>query len=257
VGKRALGRRATGVPATFVMLPAGGRSGSARPASRGIRQHDSLDRWDWHNHQSARGREIVYPIPHWTSCQTGVQCQRLSTRVAIGRGQKEITARRLWAVFQTSRISPLSRSSNVMAFEFMEAGTPMRFAGQDISPTTGAANLFARAYQAILRQVRSVRLARQNVSVMNSRRFTASGSRASDRKDSIPEYGRRLPLRDFSPGFCRAERVRHPVCREESHRGAERSPASRARNGAKFSSLRDGVRRIGDCHGFQNHSRSD
>jgi hypothetical protein len=53
-----------------------------------------------------------------------------------------------------------------MAFEFMEAGTPMRFAGQDISPTTGAANLFARAYQAILRQVRSVRLARQNVSVI-------------------------------------------------------------------------------------------
>jgi len=58
-------------------------SGSAWPASRGIRQHDSLDRWDWHNHQSARGGEIVYPIPQWTGCQTGVQCQRLSTRIAI------------------------------------------------------------------------------------------------------------------------------------------------------------------------------
>jgi len=27
---------------------------------------------------------------------------------------------------------------------------------------------------------------------MNSRRFTASASRASDRKDSTPQYGRRL-----------------------------------------------------------------
>jgi hypothetical protein len=44
----------------------------AWPASRGIRKHDSLDRWDWHNHQSARGGEIVYPIPHWIGCQTSV-----------------------------------------------------------------------------------------------------------------------------------------------------------------------------------------
>ena len=25
----------------------------------------------------------VYPVPHWTSCQTGIQCQWLSIRIAI------------------------------------------------------------------------------------------------------------------------------------------------------------------------------
>jgi len=50
---------------------------------------------------------------------------------------------------------------------------------------------------------------------------------------------------------------------EESHRGADRSLTSHARDGEKFSGLAHVRRtagdaaRIGDRHGFQDHSRSD
>jgi len=51
-------------------------------------------------------------------------------------------------------------------------------------------------------------------SVMNSRRFTASGSVLRNRKDSIPQYGRRLPLRDFSTSRSRFVVPRHRIARE-------------------------------------------
>ena len=45
---------------------AGSGSASARPASRRVRQHDTLHRRDWRHHQGTGGSEIAYPIPHRT-----------------------------------------------------------------------------------------------------------------------------------------------------------------------------------------------
>jgi hypothetical protein len=86
-------------------------------------------------------------------------------------------------------------------------------------------------------------------SVMNSRRFAARCLPCFDRKDSTPRHARRLLRCGISVGLMSRRRVRHPVCMiEESHRGAERSPASRAQNGAKSpvspTMRRDGVRRM-------------
>jgi len=63
----AKGEAEIGVAQTSEIVPVAG-SASARPASWGVRQHDTLYRCDWRHHQSTGGGEIADPISHWTGC---------------------------------------------------------------------------------------------------------------------------------------------------------------------------------------------
>ena len=61
----AKGEAEIGVAQSSEIVPVAG-SGSARPASRRVGQHDTLDRRHWRDYQSTGGSEIAYPIPHRT-----------------------------------------------------------------------------------------------------------------------------------------------------------------------------------------------